>query len=335
MNVFWRLSFLAGLMLFAGASWAHKLAPSLLEFRAVGNAEYQVPCRSPADAQRPPHPQFPAACSPSAPNISPQGTALEWRWKLHCSSPLSGQSIAITGLQQSRTTALLRVQNERGELFETLLTADAPRFEFAEKASQGSVFTQYLGLGFSHILIGLDHLLFVAGLLLLVSTWRLLLLTITAFTVGHSITLVLVSIDVLPHWPALVELAIAATILLLALELTRPASGRAGGILRRHPWPMALLFGLVHGLGFAGVLAELGLPSGHLLKAVLAFNIGIELGQLVFVAALAAVLAALRSVSRWEPPLRYALIYSMGAISVFWCLDRGVSLAAELSRAAL
>jgi len=139
MNVFWRLSFLAGLMLFAGASWAHKLAPSLLEFRAVGNAEYQVLFRTPADAQRPPQPQFPAACSPSAPNISPQGTALEWRWELHCSSPLPGQSIAITGLQQSRTTALLRVQNERGELFETLLTADAPRFEFAEKASQGSI----------------------------------------------------------------------------------------------------------------------------------------------------------------------------------------------------
>ena len=319
-------------MAFASVAWGHKLAPSLLELRALGDGAYAALFRTPANAQRPPRPDFPGVCVVSAPEVAAAGTALEWRWQLTCPTTLQGQSIGVLGLQQSRTTALLRLQSESGDVKEALLTADNHRYEYNKPAAESGVFAQYIGLGFSHILIGLDHLLFVTGLLLLVSGWRSLLRTITAFTVGHSITLVLVSLKVLPHWSALVELAIAATILLLALELSRPSSTSENSVLRRFPGSMALLFGLVHGLGFAGVLAELGLPSGHLLKAVLAFNIGIELGQLVFVTGLAGVLAFIRYHYSWERPLRHALVYSMGAISVFWCLDRGVSLVAELSR---
>lgn len=316
---------------FSVSASAHKLAPSLLDIRQQGATDYAVLFRTPVDAQRRPEPVFPPLCTLSEPQHRSEGTALETRWKLHCEPGLSGQDVGVAGLRHSRTTALLRITKLSGAVSELLLTAEAPTHTVDSGAASSGVFMQYLGLGFSHILIGLDHLLFVAGLLLLAATWRQLLLTVTAFTVGHSITLVLVSLGILPHWPALVELAIAATILVLAVELSR--AGGEGGLLRRYPWPMALAFGLIHGLGFAGVLAELGLPADHLFKAVLAFNIGIEFGQLTFVALLAALLAAITRLSTLlGGGLRRALVYSMGGISVFWCLDRGQGFIAELSR---
>ncbi len=315
--------------LLAAPAWAHKMAPSLLDIRELAGGEYAALFRTPADARKPPTPRFPSSCEPGSPVVNSQGTALEWRWKMTCSAGLAGLTFAVDGLLDSQTTALLRIEGGDGRLHEQLLRPESASYTVPESGVGASLWPQYLSLGFKHILIGLDHLLFVTGLLLLAGSWRQLLKTVTAFTVGHSVTLLLVSLQWIPHWAALVELAIAATILLLAVELSRPRADRAGW-LGRQQWPMAAVFGLIHGLGFAGVLAELGLPSGRLVEAVLAFNIGIELGQLAFVAVLALLLFAAARRASAAQGLRWAAVYSMGSVSVFWCLDRGATLLSEM-----
>jgi hydrogenase/urease accessory protein HupE len=172
-----------------------------------------------------------------------------------------------------------------------------------------------------HILTGPDHLLFVFGLLLLVSTSRLLLQTITAFTLGHSITLSVAALGLatVPQRP--IEVLIAVSVLVLAVELARDPAHAS--LLRRFPWAMALLFGLLHGFGFAGALAEAGLPPGDIPLALVSFNVGIELGQLAFVGAVLVLGVALR---RWLPSLaarsNRPAIYAMGILAAFWCYER-------------
>ncbi len=316
---------------------AHKLAPSLLQIDELYAHHYAVLWRTPRLAAVAPEPVFPDNCQRSEPALHSAGSALEWRWEMRCPGGLGGQTLAVTSLSSGRTAALLRLQPEGGRLQQQLLSADQPSYTVPRQASGWSLIGQYLLLGAEHILIGVDHLLFVTGLLLLARHWRQLLVTVTAFTVGHSLTLALVSLELIPRWPALVELGIAASILILALELSRrdetPAAAQARLPRLRSvgAWPLAAAFGLVHGLGFAGVLAELGLPTNDLVPALLAFNIGIEVGQLLFVAVLALLLMLARRVGESAHlALRWSAIYGMGGMAVFWCLERGAGLLGEL-----
>jgi len=179
----------------------------------------------------------------------------------------------------------------------------------------------YGGLGIAHILSGPDHLLFVLGLLLLVGPRRQLVQTITAFTLGHSITLSIAALQLatVPSRP--IEVLIALSVLLLAVELARGA--RDDTLLHRFPWVMALAFGLLHGFGFAGTLAEAGLPAGAIPLALLSFNLGIELGQLAFVgAALAAAVLLARVAPAFAAYGRQPVIYAMGILAAFWCFQR-------------
>lgn len=317
------------LIFFSATAQAHKLAPSLLEISEQSAGHYQVKWRTPKLAKIQPKPIFPAPCQLGEGKTAPVGTAMEWYWQLHCPSGLGGKTIAIEHLASSRTAALLRFQRLDLPLLQQLLTSDQPSFEIPANSTGQGVVVQYLQLGAKHILIGIDHLFFVTGLLLLAGSALTLLKTVTAFTLGHSITLALVSLNIIPQWPALIELGIAATILVLAVELSsrqpRPS------LLRRYQWPVAALFGLVHGLGFAGVLSELGLPKNDILPALFSFNIGIEIGQLLFVAALAAVYAAVKKLPQPSyPAVQKLTIYMMGSVSVFWCLERGNTLLQEL-----
>jgi hydrogenase/urease accessory protein HupE len=183
------------------------------------------------------------------------------------------------------------------------------------------VVRSYVGLGMEHILTGPDHLLFVLGLLLLLSTRRLLVQAITAFTIGHSITLSVAALELatVPSRP--IEVLIAASVLALAVELARDTT--AATLIRRSPWLVALGFGLLHGFGFAGALAETGLPPGDIPLALFSFNIGIEIGQLAFVAA---VLGAGWLAAHFAPGvagrLRRPAIYAMGILAAFWCFER-------------
>lgn len=320
-----RMGFAVWLLCLASPVLAHKLAPSLLEIDEHASEHYRVLWRSPAlSGLVSPEPVFPDHCALSNERRQAAGTSLEWRWDMHCPEGLTDQTLQIRGLTASRTAALLKLSLADGRQYSELIRRDSQLFTIPAIPSTWYVVGQYFALGVEHILIGLDHLLFVTGLLLLARSWRELLVTVTAFTAGHSITLVLVSLGIIPQVAAWVELAIAATILYLALELSYD---RFAAHSRRVRWPIIAVFGLVHGLGFASVLGELGLPQGDVVAGLLAFNLGIEAGQLLFVAALALVFHALVRLSqKLTPLLRGGAVYVMGSMAVFWCLERSYQL---------
>lgn len=310
------------LLCLAPLSFAHKLAPSLLEIDEQNSGVYQVLWRTPAlSGQVSPEPVFPDGCDLNAPVSMAAGTSIEWRWTMRCPQGLTGSTLQIRGLTASRTAALLKLSLADGRQYSELIRRDGQLFRVPTVPDTWHVVGQYFVLGVEHILIGFDHLLFVTGLLLLASGWRQLLITVTAFTLGHSVTLVCVSLGIIPQVSLWVELAIAATILYLALELSYKTLANQA---RRVRWPVIAAFGLIHGLGFASVLTELGLPQNDVVAGLVAFNIGIEAGQILFVGLLAAVLSLLRRLSQAaEPVARGAAVYLMGGMAVFWCLDRG------------
>jgi hydrogenase/urease accessory protein HupE len=180
----------------------------------------------------------------------------------------------------------------------------------------------YLRLGIEHILTGTDHLLFVFGLLLLVRKARALLATITAFTVAHSITLAGTALGWIHVRASVVEALVALSIVVLAVELVRQARGE-GGVTARFPWLIAFAFGLLHGCAFAGALAEIGLPSQDIPLALLLFNVGVEIGQLLFIAlASLALLLIVRLLSRPPAWSRFAVPYAIGSFASYWFIER-------------
>ena len=180
----------------------------------------------------------------------------------------------------------------------------------------------YITLGVEHILLGIDHLLFVLGLLLIVRDKWLLLKTITSFTVAHSITLAMATLGFVHVPQAPVEAVIALSILFLATELVKQQEHRAS-LTERYPWIVAFIFGLLHGFGFAGALSEVGLPQADIPLALLFFNMGVEVGQLIFVAA---VLAVTWSITRlrikWPLWVKEIPAYTIGSVAAFWCIER-------------
>ena len=180
----------------------------------------------------------------------------------------------------------------------------------------------YLALGIEHILLGIDHLLFVLALVLLVKGWKKLVATITAFTLAHSITLALATLGFV-HVPGPpVEACIALSIVFVAAEIIHRRQGRPG-LTERAPWVVAFTFGLLHGLGFAGALSEVGLPQHAIPIALLFFNVGVELGQLAFVFIVLLVLAAARRLPPRVPAWGWrAAPYAIGSVAMFWVLQR-------------
>jgi hypothetical protein len=188
------------------------------------------------------------------------------------------------------------------------------------------VLGQYLGLGVEHIWFGVDHLLFLLGLLLLVHDWRIALYTVSAFTLAHSLTLVLAALDLVRVRAGPVEICIALSVLLLAIETTRGADA----FTRRWPWLVALGFGLLHGLGFASALAEVGLPEHAVSLALLGFNLGVEVGQVTVVALVALGHMLSRSLPRARTALAGSATWVLGTCSVYWLLQRVASWLGEL-----
>ena len=293
------LRLIFGLLLagWVSTAQAHPLAPALLDLRELkpsagessgAPTRYAVLWRTSVarvqgvDVQ----PQLPADCrAQTAAQISTEeNQSLVQRWQVQCGPQgLTGRTLGVTGLDRSRINVILRIETLDGNVSTALLDADRPLYTVPLPQAAPPVFSTYLGLGIEHLLLGLDHVLFVLGLVLLVRRWRALVITITAFTLGHSVTLALATLGFVRVNPALTELAIAFSILVLALEIVRP---RPDSFIRRRPWLMASSFGLLHGLGFAGALAEVGLPRGEIPLALFAFNLGIEFGQLMLVAVL-------------------------------------------------
>lgn len=316
---------LAAALLVAGPAGAHRLAPSLLEVseRAPGQLDvfWKTPLQRPTGTDI--RPVLPAGCViEGTPEPGVEATGATLRYAARCEGALVGSTFAVRGLAESRTEALLRLRLADDREYQAVLRPGDEAFVVPERQGAGAVFRQYLGLGFRHILEGFDHLVFVLGLVLLVANRRMLVWTVTSFTLGHSVTLSLAALGFvgLPQGP--VEFAIAVTILVLAVELAgRPE--RKPSLLRRVPWAVAAGFGLLHGLGFAGALAEVGLPQEEIPMALFAFNVGIELGQLLFVAVVLCVRPVAGLLAARGPGwLRLAPAYAMGTLAAFWCFDR-------------
>ena len=315
---------------------AHPLDPALLELTEAGDGIVDVLWRLPASRPRdaPLEPVLPERCAQLAPAQVHQGSQrVTVRWRLACGpGSLVGERVGVEGLHRRQTDALLRVHLADGRLIQTVLRGEEPSFRVPARTRPSKVFLGYLGLGFEHILTGLDHLLFVLGLVLLVrgrhpSPRRgasAMLWTITAFTAGHSLTLSLAVLGFLSVSPAAVEVLIAGSIFAVAVELTREAETREATT-ARWTWALALAFGLLHGLGFAGALARIGLPAGEIPLALFSFNLGIELGQLLFVAVLLLAAAALRRLPAVRPLASATArvpAYAIGTLAAFWIFER-------------
>lgn len=317
--------------LFAPAASAHPLAPALLQLREADGERVDVLWRASVLQAVGVEPQLPADCRRLGEPLVTQDErgALTARWSLDCTGGLTGKTLSVPRLERAGVNVILRIERGDGTVLKTLLDARQPRYTVPAAVVQPSVFPAYLHLGVGHLLFGFDHVLFVTGLVLLVRRLRPLLLTVTAFTLGHSVTLGLAALGRVHVNPALAELGIALSILVLACELARPA-GHAPGWLARRPATMAVVFGLVHGLGFAGALAEIGLPQDEIPLALCAFNLGIELGQIALVGGLLLAAALWRQLPQrmvdGAVAARALPVYLIGALAAFWCLERAAGL---------
>jgi len=233
---------------------------------------------------------------------------------------LDDATITIEGLSATMIDTLVRIELLSGVVISQILKPDSPTFVVNTRG--GVSLAGYVHLGIEHILLGIDHLLFVLGLLLIVQGKWQLVKTITAFTVAHSITLALATLDVIQVPQAPVEAVIALSIVFLATELARP-KGESLDLTFRFPWIVAFVFGLLHGFGFAGALSEVGLPQTDIPLALLLFNGGVEIGQLVFVGAFFAlgwlIYRVVETLPTWLTP---ATTYGIGSVSSYWLVER-------------
>jgi hypothetical protein len=275
-------------------------------------------------------PQVPAGCSlADAVRTSVLDDVRLQHATLECPDGLGGRVFTVNGLEQTQTDVLLRVDYLDGSSSNQRLTPAVPAVTIPEQPSTLEVVRTYLVLGVEHILLGIDHLLFVLALLLLVSGVGRLVATVTAFTVAHSITLGAATLGLVHVPSAPVEAIIALSILFLASELARrrAVGGGAGdtavNLTTRFPWVVAFAFGLLHGFGFAGALSEVGVPEQAVPLALLFFNVGVEVGQLLFIAAVFGFawlmqLTAVRVPQSWQR----AVAYGIGSVAAFWAIER-------------
>lgn len=319
------LSLLSLLLLWPAWAAAHPLAPALLQIEATSAQDFALQWRRSLEQQAGATlwPQLPAGCvlrEPAQSRLDARGL-LDSRARLHCSfRDWSGQRLGLSGDAALAVDVLIRIQQADGRHIETLLPAGEAQLRLPAAQARPSVGWRYLQLGLLHLLGGWDHLLFIAGLVLLQRRARRLLLSATAFTLGHSLTLSLAALQLLRLPATLAELGIAASLLLLALALLDAPQPRS--LWQRHPAWLCLGFGLLHGLGFAAALREVGLPQDALLPALLAFNLGIECAQLLLMALLLGLLALLApwraTAARWRrlPP------YLIGSLAAYALLTR-------------
>ena len=238
---------------------------------------------------------------------------------------LNGATLSVDGLAAVPADVLVRVKLGDGTEHSAILRSINSSFTVPEKVTRVELAISYWQMGTIHILEGLDHLLFLLTLLLIVNGFWALLKTVTAFTLAHSITLALATLDLVHIPPVPTEAVISLSIVLLAVEVVHKNQGVLTSS-ERFPWVVAFTFGLVHGLGFAGALAEIGLPQNELPLALLMFNVGVETGQVLFVTVVSLLLAGLhRMHGRTALTLARATPFAIGGIAAYWTIDRLVS----------
>lgn len=320
------LAFLA--MLASQALSAHEVKPAYLEIREASANQFQVIWKMPIGGgiPAPLEARLPANCEELDPRSTREATrAILRTWQVHCHGGLAEKQVVIEGLQYSMTDALVRISLRGLPVQTARLTPRSNTLTISAAPSPLVVINTYFLLGVEHILLGIDHLLFVFALLLVVTGWRKLIGTITAFTIAHSLTLSAAALGLVRVPQAPVEAVIALSILFLATEIVRARRGHIG-ISYRKPWLVAFAFGLLHGLGFAGALAEIGLPSTDIPLALLLFNLGVEAGQLVFICCVVSLTAIVKGLSEnYRDYARLAMSYTIGSVAMFWTIERVAS----------
>lgn len=309
----------------AAPASADELRPGYLEFTETAPGEWRLAWKEPFTApplDAPPPPNLPANCRFHGPiEQGVAGLALIGAAEARCEGTVRGGAIGMPGLI-GQADMLVRVAPLGDPVQALRLTAAEPRATIPARSDRMQVLRSYFVIGVEHILLGWDHLLFVIALVLLLRRWRPVVFAATAFTVAHSITLAGASLGLLGMPQRPVEALIALSIVFLALEIVRLRKGEESWTLR-FPWAIAFAFGLLHGFGFAGALASIGLPEGEIAAALLAFNLGVEAGQLLVVAATLTLLATLDRLAKpaMAPTLRVAA-YGIGITGSYWLIDR-------------
>jgi hydrogenase/urease accessory protein HupE len=310
-----RALFLAALALLAGVAGAHEMSMAEMDVRETARGEFLWQWTARDDRQ--------SRFGELAP-VWPEGCRGEAN-VVHCGASGMQGTLTVDGVGKTYSAALVKIWWLDGPSRVYTLTAGQPTVHLYgsadDRRGMGEIGSAYLVLGVEHILSGVDHLLFVIGLLFLVGFNRRLIWTITAFTLAHSLTLASAALGWLTLRPAPVEACIALSIVLVAGE----ALHRRETLARRFPALVAFLFGLVHGLGFAGALKEIGLPENHLPIALLTFNVGVEIGQLLTVAVAWLVWRAASHLPALQR-LRTVLLYGIGSVAAWWSWLRIVAL---------
>ena len=318
----------ACLLMAAAPAVAHEVRPALVQIEEATDGAIEVTWKQPVagDVGVRLAPRLSGGGLDRAPDRETLTDAYRVRiWNLPPGQDLSGQTLSVDGLSMTVTDVLVRVKTPEAEVSSVLKPAN-PSLRLDLGGPAGAAVPAYLRLGIEHILMGVDHLAFVLGLLLLIGLNLGVVKAVTAFTVAHSVTLAATALGLVQADPAVVEVLVALSIVFVAVELAA-APGSAPTVTRRWPWLVALAFGLLHGFAFAGALAQIGLPKEAAPQALLLFNIGVEIGQLLFLGAAALVILALRRIRPRLPWLtdgmaRLGPAYVIGGLSAYWLVER-------------
>ena len=305
---------------------AHESRPAVLNINEQKTGWFEVTWKIPilAEDQVDIHPVLPesmAAYGPPAVHNVP-GARVQYSTYQAEGDALSGETITIDGLSTTQIDVMVRINLANGTSYSSILRPASPSYVIPSPGTRGEIAWVYLRLGVEHILQGIDHLLFVLGLLLIVGSRRMLLKTITAFTIAHSITLGIATLGYASAPGPPLNAAIALSILFLGPEIVRVWRGQTSFTIR-HPWVVAFAFGLLHGFGFASGLSTNGLPSAEIPVALLLFTVGVEIGQLFFVLIIVLLERSFRTLEvRWPRWVEVMPAYTVGGLGAFWTIQR-------------
>ena len=306
------------------SSWAHEIRPAYLQIIQTSETTYEVFWKVPSmgDAVPKIHPVFPPFFTVEelkSPNqIS--GSVI-YSYKISSEETLEGKILTIDGLNKTLIDALVTITYLNGEKVTLMLQPDKDSSIIPGETSTSDVIKTYSKLGIEHILLGIDHLLFVLALIIITrGKWKIIK-TITAFTIAHSITLSLAALGYVNFPTPPVEAVIALSIVFLAVEIIKNQNGQET-LTGKKPWLVAFTFGLLHGFGFAGALANIGLPQQDIPWALAFFNVGVEIGQIAFVLVVLIFIKLLSFKKEWPLVIKKIPAYFIGSIAIFWMIER-------------
>lgn len=305
---------------------AHTIRPAYLEVTAIGEKNYSVKWKVPIEEKITLEvmPRFPDNCkiiTDSLFKVKDKDVVLSY-WTFSCKESLLGKEVSIDNIEKDKVEVLFYF-NENDISYFNKINSKNSIAKIDSNIATTTIVKEYTFLGIKHILMGYDHLLFILGLLFIVIGFKNLVKTITSFTVAHSITLGLSILGYVVVETRFIEALIALSIIILAVEIIYTLHGK-GGLLSKYPWVIAFFFGLIHGFGFAFVLMELGLPKSQLTLALLFFNVGIEVGQLLFIGLMIFIYMILKNSLSNDKLLRgkVLLVYIIGSMASYWLIER-------------